>query len=452
MSDDPRFDQGTAAGSFAIPVTGRIDAYWDGGATSIAIDPSKPVHVGRDAACELVIGHDSVSRKHAVIRFDASGVAHVEDLGSRNGTRMGGRLLAKGESKKLVPGVAVEMGDAIVLVRGDDSDDSEPVPSRRPGVAEKSGPAKAMDRVDRLVRLVATSSISVILHGETGSGKEVFARRIHDASPRASSPFVAINCGALAEAILESELFGAEKGAFTGATAARVGLLESAQKGTVFLDEVGEMPHATQVKLLRAIEMREVMPVGATRPRAIDVRFVAASHKDLEALVDAGSFRADLFFRLNGITIDIPPLRERKDEIRALAERFGQGAKFTAAAFDELLAHDWPGNVRELRNVVERAVLLAEGGTVGPEHLVLRRTLPGSVPRVSLAPAPVTTSAAPAAEPGTDPGERQRIVDALAKCAGNQTKAAEFLGITRRALTYRMEVHKIPGPRTTRDP
>ncbi len=229
----------------------------------------------------------------------------------------------------------------------------------------------ALARLEPLVNKVAASNISVLVLGETGVGKEVLARMIHERSPRADKPLVCLNCASLSESLLESELFGHEKGAFTGAVTAKAGLLESAGGGTAFLDEVGEMPLSLQAKLLRVLEQREVLRVGAVTPRAIDVRFVAATNRDLDHEISAGRFRQDLYFRLNGFAIVIPPLRERTEEIEALAKHFvalackQSGRRpigIGSDALEVLRSYEWPGNIRELKNVIDRAVLLCSGG------------------------------------------------------------------------------------------
>jgi two-component system response regulator AtoC len=294
---------------------------------------------------------------------------------------------------------------------------------------------------------MARGTINVLLVGETGVGKEILAETIHRRSPRSAGPFVAVNCAALADTLLESELFGYEKGAFTGAVQPKLGLLEAAASGTLFLDEIGEMSLALQAKLLRAIESKQVMRVGATRPRAVDVRFVAATNRDLEEEIAAKRFREDLYFRLNGITLTIPPLRDRTDEIPALAALFlatvagqlGQPAPvLSPQALAQLRAYSWPGNIRELRNVMERAILLSSGGTITVAHLPAEKIR--------------RAERAPAAEASTDPGtmaaiERQAILDALVRCAGNQTRAAELLGIPRRTFCKKLNEHNIPRPR-----
>jgi two-component system response regulator AtoC len=304
----------------------------------------------------------------------------------------------------------------------------------------------AMERLHALVTRVATSVVNVLLLGETGTGKEVFAALLHRRSPRASKAYVRLNCAAFTETLVESELFGHERGAFTGASAARAGLIESAEGGTLFLDEVGELSLAVQSKLLRVLEDREVRRVGALKGRAVDVRIIAATNRDPEAEIAAGRFRADLFYRLNGFSLTIPPLRERVAEIAPLAQRFADGARqqagrtgsaeVTAEALGVLEGYRWPGNVRELRNVMERAVLLADDAPITSEHLPVERLM---------APARAGSSA-PSSMPPDDP-ERARILSALDDCAGNQTRAAEALGFTRRQLISRLERFGLPRPR-----
>src|SRR5262245_10459913 len=267
-----------------------------------------------------------------------------------------------------------------------------------------------MRRVYGLANSAARGAISILIVGETGVGKDVMATQIHRLSPRAKAPFVTLNCAAISESLLESELFGHEKGAFTGATDAKAGLLEMAPGGTVFLDEIAEMPAKLQAKLLRVLETREIQRVGSVKTRAIDVRFVAATNRDLEADIAEGKFRRDLYYRLNGITLHIPPLRERRAEILPLVRSFL--ARFAREAGDRpapdispdagrlLENYPWPGNVREVRNVVERALLLCEGSEITPEHLPIESMAAHSVSFVS-PPAPSFPTAMPA---GLDPG------------------------------------------------
>ena len=343
----------------------------------------------------------------------------------------------------------------------------------------------AIERMEPILRRVAAGIINVLVLGETGVGKDVLARRIHELSPRAKMPLVSINCGALSESLLEGELFGHEKGAFTGALQAKEGLLESANGGTVLLDEVGEMPLALQVKLLRVLEQREVMRVGAVRPRIIDVRFIAATNRNLENEIAVGRFREDLYFRLNGISLSLPPLRERIEEIGPLATVFieqvcramGRASRprLSPEATETFLRYQWPGNIRELRNVIERAVLLSTGEYIGREHLpvekmgaVVARSGPPSTRSAALPSLPnaahgrgVTIPAPPPAGAGRPVGgsepdrqgawvgddERQRILEALEACAGNQSQAAKVLGISRATLIRRIEEHAIRRPR-----
>ncbi|MDQ3034562.1 MAG: sigma-54 dependent transcriptional regulator [Myxococcota bacterium] len=322
-------------------------------------------------------------------------------------------------------------------------------------------------------RRAARGPISILILGETGVGKEILAHEIHRSSTRASGPFVALNCAALSDTLLESELFGHEKSAFTGAAQSKPGLLESANGGTVFLDEIGDIPLSTQVKLLRVLEDRKVMRVGGRAALPIDVRFVAATNRDIERDADQGIFRRDLLFRLNSVTLTLPPLRERHGELEALAQVFLRATseelgrttpRIMPAAMSALLAHDWPGNVRELRNVMERAALMCSSAELGPEHLppkiggAHRVTPPPAAPSCSAGGHPSGASArsdrdhAPADFLEERRGalaevERRRIEDALARCAGNQTQAAALLGISRRTLVSRLSQYELPRPR-----
>jgi sigma-54 specific flagellar transcriptional regulator A len=243
------------------------------------------------------------------------------------------------------------------------------------------GETSAMAGVRQLIRCVAPSNASVLLTGPSGSGKEVLARAVHMQSQRADGPFVAVNCGAIPRELLESELFGHEKGAFTGAHAQRKGRFEEAQGGTLFLDEIGDMPAEMQVKLLRVLEERAVQRLGGRGQIEIDVRIIAATHRDIEAAIDAGKFREDLFYRLAVFPIEVPPLAERVADIPLLVRHFlargtAKPVRFTEAAYERLALHGWPGNVRELRNFVERASILFAGRTIGADEagaLLLRR-------------------------------------------------------------------------------
>jgi len=310
------------------------------------------------------------------------------------------------------------------------------------------------------VARVAASSINVLVLGENGVGKELLARAIHNLSARKAGPFVALNCAALSESLVLGELFGHEKGAFTGAFQARAGLLESASGGTVFLDEIGELPLSMQSKLLRALEERKVMRVGARVEREIDVRFVAATNRDLEEEAERGAFRQDLYFRLNGMSLTVPPLRARRNEVRQLARMFLARARASQAAppleiaestFGLLEQYHFPGNVRELKNIMDRGAVLCPGGVLLPEHLpekLNQASRPGSY-------APLKPSSSPPSQnsplsPRRDPegrADRAQVLEALERCAGNQTRAAELLGISRRTLVSRLSDFEIPRPR-----
>ncbi len=313
-----------------------------------------------------------------------------------------------------------------------------------------------MRELHTLVARVAPADIAVLLLGETGVGKEVVAETLQRRSRRTDGPFLRLNCAALSETLLESELFGHERGSFTGATGTKLGLLETAAGGTVLLDEVGELPMSVQVKLLRVLEERAVLRVGGVTPIAIDVRFVAATHRDLALEIGRGRFREDLYYRLAGVTLTVPPLRERLEEIEPLARLFitsfcrrnqlAPMPHLSSSAVDWLRGHAWPGNLRELRNLVERAVLLGRGPLILPEHLPL-----GPMASNHVAAPPAAASSAPPSPSTLAPplldDERERITAALEACAGNQTRAAQMLGISRRTLVYRLDLYGLARPR-----
>jgi len=351
-------------------------------------------------------------------------------------------LLARGQA-------AVEEDDAVA--------ESVRSPALPPGNVIVLDPKMAS--LYDLVARAAASSINVLVLGETGVGKEVLARALHKLSARKAGPFVALNCAALTESLLQSELFGHEKGAFTGALQARAGLLEAAHGGTLFLDEIGDLPLSIQTKLLRVLEDKKVLRIGARTERAIDVRFVAATNRNIEADAEAGTFREDLFYRLNGISFTIPPLRERRAEIAALGRMFlarynaelGREAALgmSAEVVQLLEGYAWPGNVRELKNAIERAAVLCSGAVLQPEHLPAK-ILAGHSGRQSSTPAAHENSREDIlarARSELQGIERQRILDALEQSGGNQTRAAEALGISRRTLVYRLSELGVPRPR-----
>ena len=292
-------------------------------------------------------------------------------------------------------------------------------------------------------KLAASSDTTVLIEGETGTGKELLAEYLHSLSPRASFPFVPVNCGAFPQELLESELFGYERGAFTGASEkGKVGRLESAEKGTLFLDEVGELPPPAQVKILRVLEEKEYFKLGSVEKKKADVRFIAATNKDLEAGVKNGKFRDDLFFRLNVVRMRVPPLRERQEDVLALFhffmarfnEQFRKGfLRISPGAEERLLSHPWPGNVRELRNAVERIILLERGDTIEEKHLSFLGAREEEKPDFQAKPV------IPPQGVILDEVMKEYIVEALKMKKGNKIQAAKLLGISRSALLYRME-------------
>lgn len=449
------------------------------------------VILGRNPdTCEIVIDSPAVSREHAVIRN--GNPPTVEDLGSTNGTRIGGKRLQAKEKYPLNVGAVIEIGGSTVFLkkrerrggaRGKISESTASTFARKGGIIVRD---PLMQALHKQVRTVAGSPMRALVLGETGSGKEHMAEMVHHYSPRREAPLLRINCAALSESLLDSELFGHERGAFTGAHAAREGLFEAADGGTLFLDEVGELPLQTQAKLLRVLERGEVTRLGATAPRRVDVRIVSATNRDLRQMVAEGKFRPDLLYRLNGVTLVIPPLRERPLDILPLADCFAANfaesigrahPTFSPEARQLLQEHYWHGNIRELRNTVERAVLLAAEGTIEPESIQLESDIryqpglpqghrggdsldisfkgdaalaPGDRPTGPLPGPPGLGEATPAIpislKSQMEEVERQKIIDALA-AAPTQADAAKMLGISRRTLLNRLDQYQIERPR-----
>jgi two-component system, NtrC family, response regulator AtoC len=420
------------------------------------------VTLGRDETNHVRIDHPSVSRRHALVRLGSP--IFVEDLGGANGTFVHDRTHPEvagktqklrrlvSETAELAIGEPVLLGAVSVVVR------HRPETAAAGVIIRDANMLALYAQADR----AAAAQISVLLLGETGVGKEVLARTIHSRSPRAKGPFIGINCASFSENLLEAELFGYEKGAFTGASQARPGLFEAAGGGTIFLDEIGELPLPTQAKFLRVLEERAVLRIGARTPRPVDARFIAATNRDIEAEVRAGRFREDLYYRLNGISLTIPPLRDRPGEIEPLAHSFVQAAcrqleRSPLAVADETMrvlnAYRWPGNVRELRNVIERAVVLCAESTIGPEYLPASLTSGKAATIGSGFPAATPRDPAPAEmdaklfQAQLQSLERERIVEALGRCGGNQTQAAKLLGVSRRTLVAKLAELKLPRPR-----
>lgn len=445
---------------------------------SYPLPPSGRVLIGRSAQNDIRIEHRSVSRCH--LRIDLGEVIEVEDLGSSNGTSLfraedmasarsedtsishGDRQLKAGQKVPLQVGEMLRMGSVLMVIQR--RQPSSAHEALRGPTKPKTGPSVLLDpemlRLYDLGIKAAQSDISVMVLGETGVGKEVLAETIHEHSLRASKHLLRLNCASLSESLLESELFGYERGAFTGAVNSKVGLLESTNGGTVFLDEIGELPMTTQVKLLRVLEERAVRRVGGTQARKIDVRFITATNRDLQKEIQKGNFREDLFFRINGVRILIPPLRDRKLEIEPLARHFLRNfcrasrlpePQISEQALDRMQKYSWPGNVRELRNVMERAPFLVGDGPLLAEHI------PYDTPSAESSLAGVdefsdTTDLYEAYSPPTkvEPlgsSERDRIMRALEACGGNQTRAARLLGVSRRTLVNRLDEYNLPRPK-----
>jgi len=302
---------------------------------------------------------------------------------------------------------------------------------------------EGMKAVIRRAEKVAKSDVSVLIRGESGTGKEVLAKAIHSAGSRAAKPFITINCGAIPENLLESELFGHKRGAFTGAVESKPGLFQMAHTGTVFLDEVGELPLNLQVKILRVLQEGEFLCVGDVQTVHVDVRIIAATNRNLEVALEDGTFRQDLFYRLNVVPIEIPPLRRRPGDIAPLVKHFlkefekaARPIEITPESMRLLQSHNWPGNVRELQNAVEHAAVLCENNIITPADLpdiIQHGSEPGEDISSSATNDPLTL----------EDMERRSIVAALTKTGGNQTRAARILGITRRTLGYRMKKYNI---------
>lgn len=421
------------------------------------------VRVGRAEDNDIRIEDASVSRYHARIYVGTE--LRVEDLGGANGTQLGVHELAAGQQTQclrplvracapIAPGDRILFGSVLAFPAY--------APTRAAELSTTVVREPSMVELYAQLRRAAASKIGVLLLGETGVGKEVFARTLHESSPHNASQFVAVNCAALPESLLEAELFGHEKGSFTGAVQAQAGLFESAGDGTLFLDEIGEMPLATQAKLLRVLEDRRVLRIGGRVPRPFDARVVCATNRDLETLAQHRKFRADLYFRIAALTLTIPPLRERPNEILPLAEQFlaraadelGRGPfRLSAEVATRLREYPWPGNVRELKNAMQRAAVLAE-------HLEIRGDLlPPALQRRNESGAdrpPALSCTTTVGGSATDKSrllgeirslERQQILTELERHAGNQTRAAEALGISRRTLVKRLKEYELPRPR-----
>jgi transcriptional regulator with PAS, ATPase and Fis domain len=369
--------------------------------------------VGRDPGCDVKLDHARISRRHAKV-ITSGGAVRIEDLGSTNGLKVGGAQFARGASVPLLVGDSVRLGPYTLILLSNQPAASNDGAVRAAVVIRDPSLRGKTELLERIAR----HDVGVLIRGKTGTGKEVLARTLHALSQRPGE-LVAINCAALTGTLLESDLFGHERGAFTGALKMKPGLFEVAGKGTVLLDEIGDLPLELQGKLLRALEARQVYRVGGVQPIELHARVLAASHRSLPELIASGAFREDLYFRLNGITLELVPLRERRDAIQTLATEFlgeaARGVHFTPAAMAALTAYDWPGNVRELKLVVARAALLANGGSIDARHVLLE--------------APRTPTPAP--PPSADRDPREHFLEVVREHHGNATAIARALGTSR---------------------
>lgn len=400
----------------------------------------QPLLVGREEGAAIRIDEGGVSRRHASLLRVGSSI-EIKDLGSKNGVLRNGQSIGT-DSTALRIGDRVNIGPATLSIAWlSDAPGQPAVGETLATEAEVLIEDPSMRELYALLPRIAASPVAVLITGETGVGKELVAAQLHRQSGHAADRFVRLNCAAIPEGLVESELFGFERGAFTGADRQRAGHLEAASGGTLLLDEVGELPKGAQAKLLRALETNTIMRVGGNREIKIDLRVVSATNRDLQLEIREGRFRSDLYYRLNGVSLHVPPLRQRPAEIMPLARLFvarlavrmnEATPSISSAAADALVKHSWPGNVRELRQAVERALVLAPHGAIEVDHLGL------------------TTGAARDAKPL--PGalvedlaklERQSIEEALAAHAGNRTHAARALGISRRTLHYKLDKYQL---------
>jgi two-component system response regulator AtoC len=437
----------------------RLIVWTDGATRSWLLPRAGEITVGRAEDAEICIESAAVSRKHARIHVDGSTVT-ISDLDSRNSTRVNGERITGRRS--LGYGDVITFGDILTILE-EETDETDEASTSAPAEEQLPLEGLTLDVGERTItvadpimlhtyaqiRRLAQSPLSVLIVGETGTGKDLAASALHAWSKRQAGPYVSINCAALPEALAESELFGYERGAFSGADRDKAGLLESACGGTAFLDEIGDLPAPIQPKLLRALEGQKITRLGSVRARAIDVRIVTATNRDLEAAVKRKLFRADLYYRLSAAVIYLPPLRARLRELPLLAQRFLDEAcldlkrptlTFADGALDRLLVHDWPGNVRQLKNLMGYLAALADGPlTAGQVSAALAKGPPG----------------APKAPPGASPEarprralkeevERREIESALLAADGNKTLAAKNLAMPLRTFTWKLKRYGLP--------
>ncbi|HVY26481.1 MAG TPA: sigma 54-interacting transcriptional regulator [Polyangiaceae bacterium] len=424
----------------------------------VEVPDGKEVVIGRGTESHVAIDDARASRRHARV-FWSAGQLLIEDLQSRNGTLVNTQEL-RGASRPVGAGDTLRVGGLEVVVAvvsaASQGLEREPVskPSRPPSAATEELPASLngvvvadanMSRMFGFARRIARANTTVLILGETGSGKEVVAQQIHAWSRRAGAPFVRVNCATLQESLAESELFGYERGAFTGADRRKVGFAEAANGGTLFLDELGELSLPVQAKLLAMLENRAIIRVGSAVETPVDVRVISATHRDLNSEIAAGRFREDLFYRLGVVVVRVPPLRERPSEVvllaKLFAKRFGadfgwKDPVFAQEASAALAAYKWPGNVRELRNAIEHAMLVTDDGTIRAEHLPETLTRPSMVP-------PADEDEVGGVKAAMSKLERETIAEALRAEQGNRTRAARRIGISLRSLLYKIDKYKL---------
>jgi two-component system, NtrC family, response regulator GlrR len=400
-----------------------------------------PLVVGSDPECDVVVADPHLSRKHAELVRDERGVV-VRDLGSKNGTSID-RVSVR--EAYLGPGSVAQAGDTRLTVELQ-AGSSRVELSRGPRFGEALGASVPMRALFAALERAAQTDETVVLLGESGTGKELLARGIHDVSPRRGGPFVVFDCSAVAASLAEAELFGYVKGAFTGAVAAHAGVFEQAHGGTLFIDELGELPTELQPKLLRALEARQVRRLGATGWVSFDVRIVAATHRDLRARVAEGTFREDLFYRLAVLEAHVPALRDRRDDIPLLVEHFLASQKpprswadLPPNAAELVRAYDWPGNVRELRNTVARLILFPTTGAQG----LVASARPKPLEPASQVPMLLGLSLREARDVVVEQFERAFITAKLGEHAGNVSRTADALGVSRQFLHRLLERYRI---------
>jgi DNA-binding NtrC family response regulator len=412
----------------------------------------EPVVIGSDPTARLVIDDPHVSRRHAEIVRTPSGI-FLRDLGSRNGTYIGQlavkevRLASGAEIKVGTTTLRFEMGGEAgrlgrLLREPLREDELEGVPSR---FGPAIGASAAMRRLFALFARLGPTELTITLIGETGTGKDVLARAVHESSPRAQKPFLVFDCGAVAPTLIESELFGHEKGAFTGAAGERRGAFERASGGTLFLDEIGELQTELQPKLLRVLEQRCIRRLGGSQDVPVDVRILAATNRDLEDRVKKGVFREDLFFRLSAAMLRVPPLRERREDLPLLVTHLlaegGRPLRLAPETLEVLASYHWPGNVRELKNVIAGAAALADGPLLEPRHLIFFRPQ-RRAPELETG----DTAELPLAGHTLEQLEKAAIEQTLHRFDGNKTKAAKALGIAASTLYEKLRRYGLKAP------